>query len=104
MPIRAPSRSPSRRRPGRRSIYVPPPRRVDTHGYLNFTFCVHGGTTGGQTIQVVAVVNDAPQPGVRVASPAAGTWQKITVPLAALGADEPHRREWLLDPAGLGRR
>ena len=60
---------------------------VDTNGYLNFTFWVHGGTTGGQTIQVVAVVNDAPQPGVRVATPTAGSWQKITVPLASLGAD-----------------
>jgi hypothetical protein len=60
---------------------------VDTNGYLNFTFYVHGGTTGGQTIQVVAVVNDLPQPGFRVASPTAGSWQKITVPLAALGAD-----------------
>ncbi|MES1263300.1 MAG: hypothetical protein ABUL69_03015, partial [Peristeroidobacter soli] len=29
---------------------------VDTHGYLNFTFYVHGGATGGQTLQVVAIV------------------------------------------------
>src|SRR5688572_4568905 len=56
---------------------------VDTHGYLNLSFYVHGGTAGGQTIQVVAVVNDVPQPGVRVASPTAGAWQKITVPLAS---------------------
>jgi alpha-N-arabinofuranosidase len=60
---------------------------VDTNGYLNLSFYVHGGTTGGQTIQVVAVVNEVAQPGVRVASPTAGSWQKITVPLAALGAD-----------------
>jgi alpha-N-arabinofuranosidase len=60
---------------------------VDTNGYLNLSFYVHGGTTGGQTIQVVAIVNDVSQPGVRVASPTAGSWQKITVPLAALGAD-----------------
>ena len=60
---------------------------LDTNGYLNFTFWVHGGTTGGQTIQVVAVINDTPQPGVRVASPTAGSWQKITVPLTALGVE-----------------
>jgi len=60
---------------------------LDTNGYLNFSFWVHGGATGGQTIQVVAVVNDLSQPGVRVASPTAGEWQKITVPLSALGAD-----------------
>ena len=60
---------------------------VDTNGYLNFTFWVHCGTTGGQTIQVVAIVNEVSQPGVRVTSPVAGEWQKITVPLSALGAD-----------------
>ena len=60
---------------------------LDTNGYLNLSFYVHGGTTGGQTIQVVAVIGDTPQPGVRVASPAAGSWQKITVPLAALGVE-----------------
>jgi alpha-N-arabinofuranosidase len=61
---------------------------LDTHGYLNFTFWVHGGATGGQTLQVVAVVNDTPQPGVRITAPAAGAWQKVTVPLSSLGADE----------------
>jgi alpha-L-arabinofuranosidase len=60
---------------------------LDTNGYLNLSFWVHGGETGGQTIQVAAVVNDEPQPGVRVATPAAGSWQKITVPLATLNAD-----------------
>lgn len=60
---------------------------VDTQGYLNLTFWLHGGELGGQTIQVVAVVNDVPQPGVQVASPVAGSWQKVTVPLSALGAD-----------------
>ncbi len=60
---------------------------LDTNGYLNFTFWVHGGTTGGQSIQVVAVVNEVSQPGVRVTAPSANAWQKITVPLSALGAD-----------------
>ena len=60
---------------------------LDTNGYLNLTFWVHGGASGGQTIQVVAVVNDVVQPGVRVASPTADSWQKVTVPLSALGAD-----------------
>src|SRR3954464_13504706 len=57
---------------------------LDTNGYLNFTFWVHGGTTGGQTIQVVAVINDAPQAGVRVTSPAARKWEKNT------GTPRPH--------------
>jgi hypothetical protein len=61
---------------------------VDTHGYLNFTFWVHGGELGGQALQVVALVDEVAQPGVRITSPMAGTWQKVTVPLASLGADE----------------
>jgi alpha-N-arabinofuranosidase len=60
---------------------------VDTNGYLNLVFWVHGGATGGQTIQVVAVVNDVSQPGVRITSPAANTWTRVVVPLSALGAD-----------------
>jgi alpha-N-arabinofuranosidase len=60
---------------------------VDTHGYLNLTFYAHGGTAGGQVFQVQAIVGDTPQAAVHVNALAAGTWQKITVPLAALGVD-----------------
>ncbi|MES1263287.1 MAG: hypothetical protein ABUL69_02950, partial [Peristeroidobacter soli] len=31
---------------------------VDTHGYLNLTFYVHGGTVGGQVVQVQAIIGD----------------------------------------------
>ena len=60
---------------------------VDTNGYLNLTFYVHGGATGGQVFQVQAIIGDAAQPGVRVNALAAGTWQKITVPLSSLGVE-----------------
>jgi hypothetical protein len=60
---------------------------VDTNGYLNLTFYVHGGATGGQIFQVQAIIGDAAQPGVRVNALAAGTWQKITVPLSSLGVE-----------------
>jgi alpha-N-arabinofuranosidase len=60
---------------------------VDTNGYLNLTFYVHGGATGGQVFQVQAIVGDTPQAGVRVNALAAGTWQKITVPLSSLGVE-----------------
>ena len=61
---------------------------VDTHGYLNLTFYVHGGTAGGQTFQVQAIVGDTAQAAVRVNALAAGAWQKVTVPLSALGVDD----------------
>jgi len=60
---------------------------VDTHGYVNLTFFAHGGTAGGQVFQVQAIVGDTPQAAVPVNALAAGAWQKITVPLAALGVD-----------------
>lgn len=60
---------------------------VDTQGLLNVTFWVHGGATGGQRLQVVAVVNDVAQPGIPIAALAPDTWQRISIPLSALGAD-----------------
>ena len=44
------------------------------------------------------------QPGVRVASLAAGTWQKVSVPLCFARCRRSQRREWLLDPGRAGRR
>jgi hypothetical protein len=79
------------------------PAPLDTNGYLNFTFYVHGGATGGQVFQVQAIVNDAAQAAVRVGPLAAGSWQKITVPLAALGADNRTNVNgfWLQEIAGV---
>ena len=59
---------------------------VNTTGYLNFTFYVHGGTAGGQVIQVQAIVSDTPQAAVRVGPIAAGEWTRVTIPLANLNA------------------
>ena len=61
---------------------------VDTHGYLNLTFYVHGGTAGGQVFQVQAIIGDTAQAAVRVNALAAGVWQKVTVPLSALGVED----------------
>ncbi|HEU5133696.1 MAG TPA: hypothetical protein VFU13_01010 [Steroidobacteraceae bacterium] len=61
---------------------------VNTTGYLNLTFYVHGGTAGGQVFQVQGIIGDTPQAGVRVGPLTAGAWQKVTVPLANLGLDD----------------
>ncbi|NMO19854.1 polysaccharide deacetylase family protein [Pyxidicoccus fallax] len=63
---------------------------VDLSQYQSVELWVHGGTTGGQAVQLVlhdgsqwlgAVTLDA-----ALGAPiAAGTWQKVTVPLASLG-------------------
>ena len=82
-----------------RSVAAP----VDTHGYLNLTFYVHGGATGGQVFQIQAIIGDDAQPGVRVEPLAAGSWQKITVPLASLGVDNRTdvRGFWFQEIAGV---
>ena len=52
--------------------------------FSNLVFWIHGGTTGGQNLQVQATLNGAPQAGANL--PALTTnWQQIVLPLAALG-------------------
>jgi alpha-N-arabinofuranosidase len=59
----------------------------DTTGYGNVEFWINGGTNGVTTLFVVATLNDAGQPGVAIGPIAANTWQHVSVPLAALGAE-----------------
>ena len=66
------------------------PALFDTTGYGNLTFWINGGATSGQVFQVYATLNNS---GVPAASPVnigpivANSWQKITIPLASMGAD-----------------
>jgi len=54
-------------------------------GFSGFSFWIHGGTTGGQTLQVVALTNAVELPAVAIPAPVAGTWQQVTISLASLG-------------------
>ncbi|MFP2927837.1 polysaccharide deacetylase family protein [Pyxidicoccus sp. 3LG] len=63
---------------------------IDLSLYQSVEFWVHGGTTGGQAVQLV--LHDGTQTlgaislDTALGGPiAAGTWQKVTVPLASLG-------------------
>jgi hypothetical protein len=58
---------------------------IDTSLYTNFTFWVNGGAIGGQHLQVVASTNGVDGTWVNIGPLQAGTWQQITVSLAALG-------------------
>jgi len=58
----------------------------DTTPYTNLTFWINGGPTGGQTLQVAALLATVPQPVVTIGPLAPNTWQQITITLAALGA------------------
>lgn len=61
---------------------------MNTTGYGNVTFWINGGPSGGQSLRVVATFNDSGQGGVNIGPLAPNTWQQISVPLSALGAED----------------
>ena len=59
----------------------------NTIPYSNLTFWANGGSTGGQRLQVVAVLGGtATTTAFSVSALASGAWRQITVPLSAIGA------------------
>jgi hypothetical protein len=63
----------------------------DSSSYSNLTFWIHGGTSGGQQLQVAAQLNGSPQTSVALAPLVANTWQQIVLPLSSLGvANQPN--------------
>ncbi|MGC3961265.1 MAG: lamin tail domain-containing protein [Verrucomicrobiota bacterium] len=53
--------------------------------FTSFSFWIHGGTSGGQSLQLYAETANGTLPGVALPAPVANTWQQITIPLASLG-------------------
>ena len=64
----------------------------NTSYYTNFSFWVHGGTSGGQLLQVYAELSGVGQPAYTLpVALTANTWQQFTIPLSTLGvADKPN--------------
>jgi hypothetical protein len=59
--------------------------------YTSLSFWVNGGSTGGQLLQVLGILDFTNQTAVSIASLPANTWQQITVPLSSLGvANKPN--------------
>ncbi len=58
---------------------------TDTRRWAALTFWIHGGAAGGQNLSVRALRAGMPQAAVVLTPPAAGQWQQVTLPLAALG-------------------
>lgn len=57
----------------------------DASPFIDFSFWIHGGTAGGQVLQVYAETSGGGQPAVGIPAPIAGTWQLVTVSLDSLG-------------------
>ena len=58
----------------------------DSTPYTSLTFWIHGGATGGQSLQLQATLNGNAQAAVAIPAPPANAWQQVNVSLASLGA------------------
>ncbi len=69
---------------GWEALYLHCPAQ-DTSGYTNLAFWLHGGTGGGQSLQVQATLGNDPQAAVVLPSLVANTWTEMIIPLSSLG-------------------
>lgn len=74
----------------------------DSSLYDNLVFWIHGGSSGGQLLQVQAELSGTAQTVVTLPALAANTWQQITIPLAALGVQSKPNLDglWIQDRSG----
>ena len=61
-------------------------QRLDVSAYDTLRFFVHGGTDGGQAIEVQVGDSNTGLSVTQAVTPPAGAWMQIDVPLAGLGA------------------
>ena len=74
-----------------------------TDNYLSLNFWIHGGTAGGQRLQLQATSGGgAPQTAVQLPPLAANSWQQINVSLASLGVGTGATMDgfWIQDTTG----
>jgi hypothetical protein len=63
---------------------------INTANYSSLNFWIHGGTAGGQLLQVYAELNGVGQPTVSLPALTTG-WQQVTLSMASLGiANQPN--------------
>ena len=59
---------------------------MDSSAYASISFWLHGGSSGGQQLQMYGTLSSAAQgPRYHLTTPVANTWQQYIVPLSALG-------------------
>ena len=66
------------------AIYLHHPAQ-DAGFFTNLTFWIHGGTNGGQRLQIQALLSGSARPAVSLGTLATNTWQQFTLSLASLG-------------------
>lgn len=78
----------------------------DSTSYTSLTFWINGGSLGGQTVTLNALLSEVAQPGFTLPPLVANTWQKIVVPLGDLGvANKPDLTDfWFQETGGVDQR
>ncbi len=74
----------------------------DTSLFSDLVFWIHGGSTGGQLLQVQATLNGTAQTVVTLPALAANTWQQVSIPFASLGVQNQPNMDgfWIQDRSG----
>ena len=70
-------------------------------GYQSLTFYIHGGTSGGQLLQVQGTIGGS-LPAYPIPALTANTWTKVVVPLRGLGVHGANNFDgfWIQDRSG----
>ncbi len=79
------------------ALYLHTGQPVDLSGYDRLRFWIHGGSTGGQKLRVVANSNSNATFPVTVA---ANSWTQVDVPLSSLGSPASLSDIWWQDSSG----
>ena len=58
---------------------------LPTDTYQSLKFWINGGVTGGQTLNVIGLLNNVAQPAMSIGPLAAGAWQEVVIPLSQPG-------------------
>lgn len=76
---------------------------MDSSSYTSLTFWINGGNYGGQLLTLNGLLSGTAQMGVPLPPLLANTWQKLTIPLTALGvAGKPDLSDfWFQETGGV---
>lgn len=69
------------------ALYLSVPA-MDVSGFTNLAFWINGGSTGGQQVQVQALLGNAVQPAIQIGPLPANSWKQVNLSLSALGVED----------------
>jgi hypothetical protein len=75
---------------------------MTTSGFTDLAFWIHGGSSGGQLLQVQGLLNGAAQTAVALPALSANVWQQFIISLASLGVANKSNFDgfWIQDRSG----